>query len=78
MSTAMLFFTFLNSWWVCLMMALPFGRQDGEKDAAAYKASPAKFNWKKSFLIATALATIVTVGLFLIVASGYFHMDTLS
>ncbi len=78
MSTAMIFFTFLNSWWVCLLMALPFGREEGKKDAVAYNGSPATFNWKKSVLIATALAAMVTVGLLLIVDSGYFHMDTLS
>jgi predicted secreted protein len=67
MSVTMAVFTFLNAWWICLFMALPFGREDGTKENIAYNASPARFNWKKSFKIATLLAALFTVALALII-----------
>lgn len=79
MTPTLAVFTFINAWWICLFMSLPFGRQqEGAKDDVAYNAAPAKFNWKKASLIATVLASIVTLVLALIINSGYFHMDTLS
>ena len=82
MSLAMAVFTFINAWWVCLFMALPFGRRDakeGEKqEDIAYKAAPAMFYWKKTFVVATVLAFCATLILALIANSGFFHMDTLA
>jgi predicted secreted protein len=60
MSITLGIFTFLNAWWVCLFMALPFGREEGPKEALDYNAAPARFNWKKSFKIATVLAAVFT------------------
>ena len=78
MSISMAIFTFLNAWWICMFIALPFGRIEGDKADIAYQAAPARFNWKKSALIATVLAAIATVVLAGIIDSEYFHMDTLS
>lgn len=78
MSISMAIFTFINSWFVFMFAALPFGREDGEKADVAYKAAPARFNWKKSAKIATVMAAIFTGVLALIINSGLFHMDTLS
>lgn len=78
MSPLFALFTFLVSWWVCLFIALPLSVGEGEKDDIAYNASPARFHWKKSLLIATLLAAMVTLALALAISSGEFHMDTLS
>jgi predicted secreted protein len=60
MSITLGVFTFLNAWWICLFMALPFGREDGTKESIAYNAAPARFNWKKSFIIAAVMAAVFT------------------
>ena len=78
MSISMAIFTFLNSWFVFMFAALPFGREEGEKADVAYKAAPARFNLKKCAKIAFVMAACFTGVLALIINSGLFHMDTLS
>lgn len=74
MSPAFAFFTFLNAWWIMLFIALPFSTKypesNEEKPPAneAYTAAPKEIYWKRAFVIATILATIVTAVLAVVVS----------
>jgi predicted secreted protein len=78
MSISLAIFTFVNAWWISMFIALPFGRVEGQQPDVAYKASPARFNWKKSVVIATVLALVITALLAGLINSGILPMDTLS
>lgn len=78
MSPSMAFFTFLNAWWVCLFVVVPFFVKPAETKAETdYAAAPQPVPWKKILLIDSLLALLVTVVLALIIGSGLFPMDTL-
>jgi predicted secreted protein len=79
MSLSMAIFTFINAWWILLFAVVPcFVKPAQSKDKNDYAAAPAPVPWKRILVIDTLLALLVTLVLAMVIASGFFPMDTLS
>ncbi len=65
---------YVLSWWMVLLMALPFRTQAHESgDALIYKAAPKRTYLKQKIIITTLLAIPATFGIAAIITSGWFE-----
>jgi predicted secreted protein len=72
-----LFFTFIMSWWLIFLMALPFGlRRPGEAGetvpTGTDRGAPLKAMIRTKALIVTPIAVVVTAAIYLSLALGVF------
>lgn len=64
---------YVLSWWMLLLMILPFRPQVTElPDAVTYPASPKRTYIKKKLIITTVLAIPTTFAVAAIITSGWF------
>ncbi len=75
-------FTFLNAWWIMLFIAIPFSVKYADESenipaSEKYVAAPKSIQWKKAIIIATILATLVTLILALVIKSGIVPVKNL-
>ncbi|MBY0407912.1 MAG: DUF1467 family protein [Rickettsiales bacterium] len=75
MTWSMGVFTFLNAWWLSLLIVMPFFvRPAKTRSAVEYAGAPQGMPWKKLVAVNTLVSLCATLVLAAIVHSGWFPM----
>ena len=82
MTWTMAFFTFLNAWFIALLLAFPFSIEPPDQDDEkwGYNAAPKRIKWRKLLISGIIMALIFTLLLAMIIKSGIVpvkHIDPL-
>ncbi|MDX1975447.1 MAG: DUF1467 family protein [Rickettsiales bacterium] len=79
MSISMAIFTYINLWWIAMILVLPFfTRKDEAVDPLSYAAAPKSMPWKRVILTASALAAVFTITLALLIKIEMIPLRTLT
>ena len=68
------FFIYLNAWFVCLFLVLPFFVQSRAEGDIGYAAAPKAIRWKKALAVNSLVALVAALIVIWVISSGLFSL----